>query len=76
MATVIKIGAYYPDPSDLDSDMVMPSVFIDNNVVQVLNDEDELVLEFTVEELKGIMAIIDSEKERFRSILTHKSKFN
>jgi hypothetical protein len=61
MATYIKAGTYQVPHSD---EQIEANVYIDARVVQVLDSEEELVVEFTYEELRGIMAIIAAEQEK------------
>jgi hypothetical protein len=64
MATYIKAGLYRPPFVKDDEDLEVPDVYIDAEVVQVLNDDDEMVVQFTYEELRGIMAIMAAEQEK------------
>lgn len=61
MATYIKAGTYQVPRSD---EQIEANVYIDARVVQVLDSEEELVVEFTYEELRGIMAIMAAEQEK------------
>ena len=64
MATYIKAGLYRPPFTKDDDDLEVPDVYIDSDVFQVLNDNEEMVVQFTYEELRGIMAIIAAEQEK------------
>ena len=61
MATYIKAGTYQVPHSD---EQIEANIYIDARVVQVLDSEEDLVVEFTYEELRGIMAIIAAEQEK------------
>lgn len=61
MATYIKAGTYQVPRSD---EQIEANIYIDARVVQVLDSEEELVVEFTYEELRGIMAIMAAEQEK------------
>ena len=61
MATYIKAGTYQVPRSD---EQIEANVYIDARVVQVLDSEEDLVVEFTYEELRGIMAIMAAEQEK------------
>ena len=61
MATYIKAGTYQVPRSD---EQIEANVYIDARVIQVLDNEEDLVVEFTYEELRGIMAIMAAEQEK------------
>jgi len=63
MPTYIKTGIYQP-PFTSEEDSEQAVVYIDDKVIQMLNDKDELVVQFTYEELRGIMAIMAAEQEK------------
>jgi hypothetical protein len=65
MATIIKAGLYdsnliRSDQNELD----IPEIYIDHAVIQVVDDTAQLVMQFTYEELRGIMAIMAAEQEK------------
>jgi hypothetical protein len=65
MATIIKAGLYdsnliRSDENELD----IPEIYIDHSVMQVVDSNSQLVVQFTYEELRGIMAIIAAEQEK------------
>lgn len=62
MPTYINIGKYSPTSSE--DDTYLPTVYIDNEIIHVLNADQDFVLELTYEELRGIMAIIAAEQEK------------
>ena len=64
MATYIKAGLYRPPFVKEDDDLEVPDVYIDAEVVQVLNEDEEMIAQFTYEELRGIMAIMAAEQEK------------
>lgn len=60
MATSIKAGIYQlPN----DGDQITPEIYIEHHMIQVLDGEN-LVIQLTYEELRGIMAIIAAEQEK------------
>lgn len=61
MATYIKAGTYQVPHSD---EQIEANVYIDQWVIQVLDSEEDLVVEFTYEQLRGIMAIMAAEQEK------------
>lgn len=64
MATYIKAGLYRPPFVKDDEDLEVPDVYIDSEVIQVLNDDEQMIAQFTYEELRGIMAIMAAEQEK------------
>lgn len=63
MPTYIQTGIYQP-PFTKEEDSEQAVVYIDDKVIQILDDKDELVAQFTYEELRGIMAIMAAEQEK------------
>lgn len=61
MATSIKAGIYQIPNSD---EQVIPEIYIEHSMMQVLDEDDNLVIQITYEELRGIMAIIAAEQEK------------
>ena len=61
MATYIKAGTYQVPHSD---EQIDANIYIDPRVIQVLDSEEDLVIELTYEELRGIMAIMAAEQEK------------
>ena len=61
MATSIKAGIYQVPNTD---EQVTPEIYIDHSMIQILNDDEELIVQLTYEELRGIMAIIAAEQEK------------
>jgi len=47
MPTYLKTGIYQPPFSKLEEEAEQAVVYIDENVIQVLNAEDDLVIQFT-----------------------------
>jgi len=65
MPTVIKLGLFdsnmiRSDQNELD----IPEIYIDHAVMQVVDENAQLVVQFTYEELRGIMAIMAAEQEK------------
>lgn len=61
MATSIRAGIYQVPHTD---EQVTPEIYIDYNMIQILTDNDELIVQLTYEELRGILAIIAAEQEK------------
>lgn len=57
-------------------DNYTPQVLVNDRTVQILNEQDELILEFTYEELRGIMGIIAAEQEKEHFFIRAKIKEN
>jgi hypothetical protein len=77
MPTVIKAGLYDAnlvrnDQNELDT----PEIYIDHAVMQVIDENAQLVVQFTYEELRGIMAIIAAEQEKKHIYIAAASKDN
>jgi len=77
MPTVIKAGLYDAnlvrnDQNELDT----PEIYIDHSVMQVIDENAQLVVQFTYEELRGIMAIIAAEQEKKHIYIAAASKDN
>lgn len=73
MATYIKAGTYQVPHSD---EQVEANIYIDARVVQMLDNEEDLVIELTYEELRGIMAIMAAEQEKSHLLIIASSKNN
>jgi hypothetical protein len=77
MATYLKAGLYAPPGFDEDEDdYTQPLLYIDDEKVQVLNEEENLVLQFTYEELRGLMAIMAAEQEKQHLFIKASAKNN
>ena len=63
MPTYIRAGLY-KRPFVKDDELEVPEVYIDAEVFQVINDDEELIVQLTYEELRGIMAIMAAEQEK------------
>ena len=63
MPTYIRAGLY-KRPFLKDDELEVPEVYIDAEVFQVINDDEELIVQLTYEELRGIMAIMAAEQEK------------
>lgn len=64
MPTYIKAGIYKPPFAKEDEDYEIPEIYIDADIFQVLNDNEEMIIQVTYEELRGIMAIMAAEQEK------------
>lgn len=77
MATYLKAGLFAPPGFDEDEeDYVQPMIYIDEEKIQVLNEEDKLVVQFTYEELRGLMAIMAAEQEKQHLFIKASAKNN
>jgi hypothetical protein len=63
MPTYIKAGLYKP-PFTMDEEYDTPEIYIDSEVFQVIDAEENMVVQITYEELRGIMAIMAAEQEK------------
>jgi hypothetical protein len=64
MATNIKAGIYQPPFTTGDENTTNLIIYIDEKVVQFLDEEEKFVCQFSYEELRGIMAILAAEQEK------------
>ena len=76
MPTYLKTGIYQPPFTKLEEEAEQAVVYIDENVIQVLNDSDDLVVQFTYEELRGIMAVMAAEQEKSHLYIQARTKLN
>jgi hypothetical protein len=76
MPTYLKTGIYQPPFTKNDEEAEQALVYIDENVIQVLNDSDDLILQFTYEELRGIMAVMAAEQEKSHLYIQARTKLN
>jgi hypothetical protein len=74
MPTYVNMGAYAPE-NDIN-DTYLPTIYIDNKIIQILNREEEFILEITYEELRGIMAIMAAEQEKEHLFIRAQAKNN
>jgi hypothetical protein len=77
MATVIKAGIYdnnliRNDQNELD----IPDIYIDHAVIQVVDENGQLVVQLTYEELRGVMAIMAAEQEKKHIYIAAAAKNN
>ena len=64
MPTNIKAGIYQPPFTSGDENTTNLIVYVDERVVQFLDEEEKFVCQFSYEELRGIMAILAAEQEK------------
>ncbi len=76
MATYIKAGIFSPPGIEDEEEYIQPMVYIDEEKIQVLNEDDKLVVQFTYEELRGIMAIMAAEQEKQHLFIKASAKNN
>lgn len=74
MPTYVNMGQYAPNHDE--EEIYLPTVYIDNQIVQVLDKYEQFVLEFTYEELRGIMAIMAAEQEKEHLFIRAQAKNN
>lgn len=74
MPTYVNMGQYAPNHDEEET--YLPIVYIDNQIVQVLDKYEQFVLEFTYEELRGIMAIMAAEQEKEHLFIRAQAKNN
>lgn len=63
MATYINAGLYMPKFS-INEEMDVAVLYIDSEVFQIYDKNDELLAQITYEEMRGIMAIMAAEQEK------------
>lgn len=76
MPTYIKTGIYQPPFTKDETEAEQATIYIDDVVLQVVDAEDKLVVQFTYEELRGIMAIMAAEQEKTHLYIQARSKLN
>jgi len=76
MPTYLKTGIYQPPFTKLEEEAEQALVYIDENVIQVLNADDDLIIQFTYEELRGIMAVMAAEQEKSHLYIQARTKLN
>jgi hypothetical protein len=64
------------DPILNTEDNYSPAVVVTDYVVQVYNEQDELVVEFSYEELRGIMGVMAAEQEKQHLVIRAKINEN
>ena len=76
MPTYLKTGVYQPPFTKNEEEAEQAVVYIDDKVIQMLNAEDDLVIQFTYEELRGIMAVMAAEQEKSHLYIQARTKLN
>lgn len=76
MPTYLKTGIYQPPFTKLEEEAEQALVYIDENVIQILNNDDDLIIQFTYEELRGIMAVMAAEQEKSHLYIQARTKLN
>ena len=76
MPTYLKTGIYQPPFTKLEEEAEQATIYIDENVIQVLNTVDDLIIQFTYEELRGIMAVMAAEQEKSHLYIQARTKLN
>ena len=75
MPTYLRTGVYQP-PFTKEEEAEQALVYIDEKVIQMLNADDDLVIQFTYEELRGIMAVMAAEQEKSHLYIQARTKLN
>ena len=76
MPTTIKTGLYQPPFTTGDESLTYMGVYVDDKVVQFLDEEEKFVCQFSYEELRGIMAIMAAEQEKTHIRIQAQAKKN
>ena len=76
MPTYLKTGIYQPPFTKTEEEADQALVYIDDKIIQMLNADDDLVIQFTYEELRGIMAVMAAEQEKSHLYIQAKTKLN
>jgi len=76
MATYIKAGIFNTRGIEEEEDYMQPMVYIDEERIEVLNEDEDLVIQFTYEELRGLMAIMAAEQEKQHLFIKASAKNN
>jgi hypothetical protein len=76
MPTYLKTGIYQPPFTKTEEEAEQATIYIDENVIQVLNTDDDLIIQFTYEELRGIMAVMAAEQEKSHLYIQARTKLN
>ena len=76
MPTYIKTGIYQPPFTKTEEEAEQALVYIDDQLIQMLNAQDELIIQFTYEELRGIMAVMAAEQEKSHLYIQARTKLN
>jgi hypothetical protein len=63
MPTYIKAGIYKA-PFTEDEEYDTPQIYIDSEVLQVIDLQDNMIVQITYEELRGVLAIMAAEQEK------------
>jgi hypothetical protein len=64
MPTNIKAGLYQPPFTTEEDQLTYMLVYIDDKVVQFLDEDEKFICQFSYEELRGIMGIMAAEQEK------------
>jgi hypothetical protein len=64
------------DPVLNTEDNYSPAVVVTDQLIQVYNEQDELTVEFSYEELRGILGVMAAEQEKQHFIIRAKIKEN
>lgn len=64
MPTNIKAGLYQPPFTEGEDALTYMLVYIDDKVVQFLDDDNKFICQLSYEELRGIMGVMAAEQEK------------
>jgi hypothetical protein len=77
MPTILYTGILVNKDKVLNTeDNYTPQVQVTDRTVQVFNEQEDLIMEFTYEELRGIMGVIAAEQEKEHFFIRAKIKEN
>jgi hypothetical protein len=76
MSIYAKLGLYRPKFSEDDTDNIQPIIYIDDEKIQILDENEEFIAQFYYEELRGIMAIMAAEQEKQHLFIKASAKNN
>lgn len=76
MPTNIKAGLYQPPFTEGEDALTYMLVYIDDKVVQFLDEDDKFICQLSYEELRGIMGIIAAEQEKTHLRIQAQAKKN
>jgi hypothetical protein len=76
MSIYAKLGLYRPKFSEDDADNIQPIIYIDDEKIQILDENEEFIAQFYYEELRGIMAIMAAEQEKQHLFIKASAKNN
>lgn len=76
MPTTIKVGMYQPPHSIGEESLTYMEVYIDERLVQFLDEDAKFICQISYEELRGVMAIMAAEQEKTHFRIQAQAKKN